>query len=103
MIGSSLPDAEFIKLSHFDRVRRGYFDKVPLNFMLIGSTMAVNVFLIENQNICFMVGIAMLILGLLFKEKCIDKDDAELKQNAKQIELEFQKREKFLKQKGLNR
>ena len=85
MIGNSMPDEEFIKLSHFDRVRRSYFDKIPLNFMLIGVTMGINVF-------SFIIGMVMLVT--LLKEKFRDKDDMELKQHGRQIE--FQKREQYI-------
>lgn len=102
MIGNSMSDEEFIKLSHFDRIRRGYFDKIPLNFMLIGVTIAMNVFAFSNSNIALICGIAMFSLGTYLKEKFTEKDDLELKQNAKSIEDEFRKRE-INKQKGRKR
>lgn len=102
MIGNSMSDEEFIKLSHFDRIRRGYFDKIPLNFMLIGVTIAINVFAFSNTNIALICGIAMFGLGTYLKEKFTEKDDIELKQNAKSIEDEFRKRE-LNKQKGRKR
>ena len=88
-----MSDEEFIKLSHFDRIRRGYFDKIPLNFMLIGVTIAMNVFAFSNSNIVLICGIAMFSLGTYLKEKFTEKDNIELKQNARAIEEEFRKRE----------
>lgn len=92
MFGHSMKDEDFIKLSHFDRVRRGYFDKIPLNFMLIGITLGVNVFCLGNENMSLLMGVAMFLLGFLLKEKFIEKDDTELKKYAKVIEREYQER-----------
>lgn len=103
MTGNSMSDEEFIKLSHFDRIRRGYFDKIPLNFMLIGVTIAINVFSFGNSNIALICGIAMFGLGTYLKEKFVEKDDIELKQKAREIEEEFRKREPMNKQKGRKR
>jgi hypothetical protein len=103
MTGNSMSDLEFIKLSHFDRIRRGYFDKIPLNFCLIGITISFNVFSFDNSNIAIICGIAMFCLGHYLKEKFIEKDDLELEQKSREIEEEFRKREPVGKQKGRNR
>jgi hypothetical protein len=67
MIGNSMSDEEFIRLSHFDRIRRGYFDKIPLNFTLIGVTIAMNVFAFSNTNTALICGIAMFSLEGVYK------------------------------------
>jgi hypothetical protein len=93
MNGNSMSDEEFIKLSHFDRIRRGYFDKIPLNFMLIGVTIVVNVFASGYSYAALFFGIAMFSLGTYLKDAFIEKDDIELKQKSREIEEEFRKRE----------
>lgn len=92
MNGNSMSDEEFIKLSHFDRIRRGYFDKIPLNFMIVGVTLVVNVFAPDNNDIATICGMALFCLGLYLKGAFLEKDDRELKQKSKEIEEEFRKR-----------
>ena len=78
MFGHSMGDEEFVKLSHFDRIRRGYFDKIPMNFGFVGFLIALNIFHL-SEKIALISGVFVFFMGYLLKEKMIDQDNAELK------------------------
>lgn len=91
MFGHSMGDEEFVKLSHFDRIRRGYFEKIPMNFGFMGFLLALNIFHV-SEKIAFVSGVFALFIGYLTKEKMIDQDDAELKKYSQEIEREHKER-----------
>ncbi len=78
MFGHSMTTEELKKLSYADRLRRGYFDQVPLNFALIGLTASVHLFSIRNTELVFFISLACFSLGMVLKNKFLEKDDAEL-------------------------
>lgn len=83
MISHSTTLEELRNLPHFDRLRRGYFDKIPTNLGLIGFTLSIHLFSVRNSSIAFGVGVACYLIGLFFHEKFIGRDDAELQLVAK--------------------
>ena len=87
-------DNDFVKLSHFDRIRRGYFDKIPMNFCFIGLLFALNLFY-ASTNVIFVLGACLFVIGFFFKEKLIEQDNAEIQKYSHEIENEHQK---YLKQ-----
>ena len=93
MFGHSITDKEFIKLSHFDRVRRGHYEKIPNILMLLGFTASIHFFQAQiTDNIPFISAIVFYCLGFYLKEKFIEQDDKELAEIKKEIEFEFRKR-----------
>jgi len=90
-----MKDEEFIKLSHFDRVRRGHFDKISNILMLLGFSTGIHIFRADpNGNTPFILAVAFLALGIYLKQRFIEKDDKELAGMKREIELEFSKRER---------
>jgi hypothetical protein len=83
MIGHSMTPEELKKLPHFDRLRRGYFDKIPTNLGLMGFTLCVHLFSVQNSTVAFTAFGVFFIAGLLIKEKFIENDDIELEEIAK--------------------
>ena len=61
MLGHSMGDEEFVKLSHFDRIRRGYFDKIPMNFGFMGFLLALNIFHVSEKS-ALIVGVFALFI-----------------------------------------
>ena len=103
MFGFSMNDEDFIKLSHFDRVRRGHYDKIPNILMLMGFTTGIHLFQSNfASNIPILLALSCLGLGMYIKRGFIEKDDKELVGIKREIEIEFQKREQE-KKKGRKR
>lgn len=96
MLGHSMGDEEFVKLSHFDRIRRGYFDKIPMNFGFMGFLLALNIFHVSEKS-ALIVGVFALFIGYLLKEKIIEQDDTELKKHSQEIEREYKERLKLMR------
>ena len=96
MLGRSMGDKEFVKLSHFDRVRRGYLEKIPTNFVLIGVLIGLNFFQFSNAKTSLIMGILMFVPGLFLKYKMIERDDNELNKHSRKIEHEYQERLKTM-------
>ena len=91
-----MKDEDFVKLSHFDRFRRGYFDKIPMNFSLIGFLLALNIFHASEKS-AFIGGVIALFMGYLLKEKLIEKDDTEIEKYSQEIEREYKERLKLMR------
>ena len=100
MTTPSVTDDEFIKLSHFDRVRCGYFDKIPFNFALIGLALSLNIFNITDQITFLIASMGMFWLGVLLKNELVGQDVIERKKYAKDINKEYQNRMLAQKQKN---
>lgn len=92
MLGHSMPDKDYVKLSHFDRLRRGYFDKVPMNFAILGFICAINLLELQNLNMQFAALFGMFALGNYLKGRLLEEDDIELKKYSKEIEAAYKAR-----------
>lgn len=92
MQGHSMPDKDYVKLSHFDRLRRGYFDKVPMNFAILGFICAINLLELQSLNMQFVALFGMFTLGNYLKGRLLEEDDTELKKYSKEIESEYKVR-----------
>ncbi len=94
MSGHSMKDEDFIKLSHFDRVRRGHYDKIPNILILLGFSASIHIVHADlNSNTSLILAISMFGLGIYLKQWFVEKDDEELVGMQKEIEMEFRKRE----------
>jgi hypothetical protein len=94
MFGYSMKDEDFIKLSHFDRVRRGHYDKIPNILMLLGLSASIHILHANlTSNTPLILAIGMFGIGIYLKQWFVEKDDKELAGMKKEIEIEFRKRE----------
>ena len=94
MLGHSMKDEDFIRLSHFDRVRRGHYDKIPNILMLLGLSTSIHILHANlDNNTPIIIAIGLFAIGIYFKQWFVEKDDKELAGMKKEIEMEFRKRE----------
>lgn len=96
MFGYSMEYKEFVKLSHFDRLRRGYIDQIPMNFGFIGFLLSINIFHLSSK-FAMITGVILFFIGHLLKENMSHQDNAELKKHSREVEREYKERIKLMK------
>lgn len=93
MSGPSMKKEDFIKLSHFDRVRRGHYNQIPSILMLLGFSGGIHILhLNPNTNVPIIFAIVCFGIGACLKYWFLEKDDKELAGMKNEIELDFRKR-----------